>query len=386
MKRSSFFFLLALYGALVFAFSPSGISSPSLITRYPYLQNMTSHSVLIAWRTLRPVVGGVDLSAISPDTHLQKGRFYEPTGIRTQEPRASTHHAILLSHLLPATTYRYQIDADSQALTGWIKFKTFPEGSDASFSFAVVGDSGTGNSYQKKIAHEMYLVHPDFVIHTGDVIYGGKDDADFDSKFFSIYRASVERIPWFLSLGNHDAALDHGIPYLRNFYLPQNSPGKGRYYSFDCAQGHFVALDSNESMSPESEQYRWLKEDLKHSMAPFKVIFFHHPLYSTGFHGSSTRLREVLEPLFRRYHVTLVLNGHDHDYERSVPIHGITYVVTGGGGGTLYPAMESSWTAHSELDYNFVYCEVSGTKVHLRATNEDGKIFDEADVPVNSGI
>ena len=81
------------------------------------------------------------------------------------------------------------------------------------------------------------------------------------------------------------------------------------------------------------EQIQWVEQELKASSSDWKIVVFHHPLYSSGErHGSDLRLREVLEPLFLKYNVSVVLNGHDHFYERVKPQKGIQYFVVGSGG------------------------------------------------------
>lgn len=367
MTRRFWLISLCYWTALaVFAAAPA--------TRAPYLQEMTSRSVLIAWRTAHSTLESVEVE------QALNSAMREPSAIQTFSDQAPTsHHAITIDHLSPNRTYEYRILEARVPVTGWVSFKTFPEG-NTPFSFAVLGDSGTASRAQKEVAAQMLKSRPDLVIHTGDVIYDGKTDDDYDKKFFSIYGSLLEHVPVFPSLGNHDTAWDNGDPFLENFYLPQNSPGKGEYYSFNCANAHFVALDSDRSVRFGSPQYQWLAQDLKESFEPVKIVYFHYPLYSSGFHGSFQRLREVLAPLFLRYHVCLVFNGHDHDYERSKAIHGITYVVTGGGGAALYPPGEESWTAVSAAIHHFVLGKVNGRRVHLEAINASGEIFDKAEI------
>jgi len=78
---------------------------------------------------------------------------------------------------------------------------------------------------------------------------------------------------------------------------------------------------------------QWVKNELANSGEDWKIPFFHHPLYSSGDkHGSDTRLRELLEPMFVQNNVSVVFSGHDHFYERVKPQKGITYFVAGSGG------------------------------------------------------
>ena len=104
------------------------------------------------------------------------------------------------------------------------------------------------------------------------------------------------------------------------------------YYSFKAPKQdvRFFAL---ETTYPEPEQIKWLEEELKQSSEDWKIMFFHHPLYSSGGrHGSDLRLREALEPLFVQHNVSVVFAGHDHFYERVKPQKGITHFVVGSAG------------------------------------------------------
>jgi acid phosphatase len=113
-------------------------------------------------------------------------------------------------------------------------------------------------------------------------------------------------VKFYASLGNHDVSTEVS-------YEPFHMGGK-RYYTFKSGSAQFFALDSN-YMDPE--QVKWLDKELSASGARWKLCFFHHPFYSHARkHGSDVDLRQHLEPLFQKYGVDVVLNGHDHVYER----------------------------------------------------------------------
>jgi 3',5'-cyclic AMP phosphodiesterase CpdA len=105
-------------------------------------------------------------------------------------------------------------------------------------------------------------------------------------------------------------------------------------------------------------------------------VAVHHPPYSAGYQGSSVDVRETLAPLLQRYGVQLVLSGHDHDYQRSVSIDGVTYVVSGGGSGTRRTG-EDDFTEVAYSWHNFVDIAVTGDRLVLRAVGQDGSVFDE---------
>jgi hypothetical protein len=348
----------------------------SVFERFPYLQDMSSHSVVILWETLKPTKG-----ILAVKTERAKATLLK-------ENRITRNHIIRIHSLEPNTFYWYRIISEERIpVTPWIWFKTFPTRHNSHFSFAVFGDSGNGSNYQKKVAHQIFLHHPLLILQTGDLIYGKKSPGGFDRKFFGIYWKTIKNAPIFPVLGNHDLHAEKGKPLLHTFVLPDDSPGGGRYYSFNCGDVHFTALDSMAPLSPGSTQYHWLIHDLSNSKLPLKIAYFHYPLYSSGFHRSNLSLRKILDPVFKKYHVSLVFNGHDHDYERTLPIHGTTFVVTGGGGGILYPVWASRWTAYSATVHHFVWCRVKGLMINCSAIDDRGKTFDKFTVsPPQAGL
>jgi hypothetical protein len=116
-------------------------------------------------------------------------------------------------------------------------------------------------------------------------------------------------------------------------------------------------------------------------------VVLHRPLFSTGQHGGNPALQRALAPLFQRYGVDVVFQGHDHHYERSEPINGVTYVVTGGGGAPLRGAAGAAWTAVKESAYHYVTVQASPTRIRVVARRLDGTQLDafEVDPRANDG-
>jgi predicted MPP superfamily phosphohydrolase len=199
---------------------------------------------------------------------------------------------------------------------------------DGTFKFAVLGDFGTGDRTQFELARQMADLRSrfkyDLVVLVGDNIYGSERPQDFRKKFEEPYKPLLDAgVKFYASLGNHDARE-------QRFYKLFNMDGK-LYYTFSPRPDvRFFVL---ESTYPEPEQIQWVEKELAASGSDWKIAVFHHPLYSSGDrHGSDLRLRNVLEPLFVKYNVSVVLNGHDHFYERIKPQKGIAYFVVGSGG------------------------------------------------------
>jgi 3',5'-cyclic AMP phosphodiesterase CpdA len=180
-------------------------------------------------------------------------------------------------------------------------------------------------------------------------------------------------VPFYASLGNHDD------PNQR-FYQPFNMNGE-RYYTFKKDKlgnpgVRFFALDSNYM---QKEQLAWLERELKASDSPWKIAFFHHPLYSSGArHGSEMDLRLQLEPLFLKYNMSVVFAGHEHFYERLKPQQGIYYFTEGGSaklrvGNITKTAMTA---VGFDTDYTFMLIEITGDTMHFQTLTRAGKVID----------
>jgi predicted phosphodiesterase len=244
-----------------------------------------------------------------------------------------------------------------------------------SFKFGVLGDFGTGSRAQYELADQMAKLHSTFkyelVALVGDNLYGGERPQDFKQKFEVPYKPLLDAgVKFYASLGNHDARE-------QRYYKLFNMDGK-LYYTFSpTADVRFFML---ESTYPEPEQIKWLENELKISGSKWKIAVFHHPLYSSGDrHGSDLRLREVLEPLFLQYNVSVVLTGHDHFYERIKPQKGIVYFVVGSGGQLRAGNIDASTglTARGfDTDLAFMVAEIDGDNMNFSVISRRGATVD----------
>jgi predicted phosphodiesterase len=242
-----------------------------------------------------------------------------------------------------------------------------------SVRFAIIGDSGTGEHPQMEVAQQMVKFRRDFpfdfVLMLGDNIYGSKTKEDFKKKFENPYAdLRSAGVKFYASLGNHDHTAER-------LYEPFNMNGQ-RYYSFKTANVHFLALDSN-YMDPV--QIEWLDRQLSGSDSVWKICFFHHPLYSHGkFHGSDVDLRARLEPMFVKYKVDVVLNGHEHVYERVKPQQGIYYFVLGNSGElrphNLNPSPDTA--KGFDTDRAFGMIEIAGDTFYYQIVSREGATVD----------
>lgn len=128
------------------------------------------------------------------------------------------------------------------------------------------------------------------------------------------------------TLGNHDFEVARGRYEFSLLHMP------GPYYVRRVKDVELIVLDSN---SISTAQTRWLRTTLAKRSGLWRIVVFHHPAYTCGGHLGSATVRHAWVPLFERYGVRLVLNGHDHNYQRFTR-KGVTYLVHGGGGAGLY--------------------------------------------------
>jgi hypothetical protein len=257
------------------------------------------------------------------------------------------------------------------------QLETRPAVSKDSVRFLVVGDSGTGDSAQRDVAAQMWKSHAvfpyEFAIMVGDNLYGAERPQDYAKKFEIPFKPILDaNIPFYASLGNHDD------PNQR-FYKPFNMGGQ-RFYSFRKKDVQFFAHDSNYM---DKDQQRWLEEELSKSNAKWKIPFFHHPIYSSGGrHGSEVDLRAIVEPLFLKYGVSVVIAGHEHFYERLKPQKGI-YYFTAGGSAKLRSGdiVVGALTAKGfDSDRSFLLVEIEGDLMHFQAISRAGRVVDSGTI------
>ena len=237
------------------------------------------------------------------------------------------------------------------------------------FSFAVIGDFGTGGAAQMAIARRMCKWrqhHPfDIVITTGDNIYPDGAPSRFKSEFVRPYHCLRRRgVEFHASLGNHDAITRRGNPEVANSKFGMG----GHNYVYRAGGVRFVVADSN------ALSRRWLRKALTADEGDrWTVPVFHFPVYSPGTgHGSTPGYRPGLPRMFRRKGVDLVLNGHDHIYSVTKSLGGIRYVVTGGGGGPLYGCTDRSYVAKCKAVNHFLYVTATAEEISVEAVPASG--------------
>lgn len=255
---------------------------------------------------------------------------------------------------------------------------------DGSVRFAVIGDVGRGDTAQYDIAKQMVAWRAkfgfDFVLMLGDNIYPPHTPDDYRRKFEEPYRPLLDAgVTFHAAIGNHD---DDGQLKYSHFNM-----GGERYYTFKKSEkrlagiaGAGVRLFALDSRSLDPPQLEWLRRELKDSGSAWKIVYMHHPLYTSGRYSSAARgFRTVLEPILVEGDVDVVLSGHEHFYERLVPQRGISYFISGGGGalrkGDIRRPSELLAAGYDD-DCHFVMMELSGDELYFQAIGRNGDTVD----------
>ena len=366
------------------------------LVRGPYLQQVGANQAIVVWATREAGAARVeyrtDAGPLLVATATSTFRATSATGV----PNFYQHEATL-GGLGPNTAYQYDLRVAGVDPTPGVvdEFQTAPATGTGTIRLVAFGDSGLGSSAQGQIAGLLDAETFDAALHNGDIAYSRGTYAEFDARFFPYYRNWLRRQAIFPSIGNHDDMTASATPLRQLFVLPRDGgttafPNNAeRFYSVDYGPVHLIALDTQAaflSTARRQEQLAWLAADLQAAQhQPWRIAFFHRPPYSAGTeHGSDLAIRQAFGPLFEQYGVQIVVNGHEHSYERTVPWRestnvtrqAVTYVITGGAGAALHPVGLAPFTAFSRSASNYVRMIVSPTDATLEAVGTNGAVFD----------
>jgi 3',5'-cyclic AMP phosphodiesterase CpdA len=256
-----------------------------------------------------------------------------------------------------------------------------------SLKFAVIGDSGQWSRAQRETAAQLAAQRAkfpfDFVLMLGDNNYGDGSPQSYTVRFEEPFKPLLDAdVTFYAARGNHDAGPQWDYPLF--------NMGGRRYYTFERTTGvlpplagdrvRFIALDS---VSLDDDQLGWLDRQLSEAKAEWKVVFLHHPIYSSGRYARSSAARRLtLEHVLIDHRVDAVFAGHEHVYERMVPQTGVMHFVVGASGsvraGDLQP---SSYQAKGyDGDLSFMLVEIAGDAMYFRAVNRVGEIIDRGKI------
>ncbi len=338
------------------------------IIRGPYLQKLTSESIVVRFRTDVPTKVFVQYGAEANQVNLRQDNYL-----------FTAEHIVTLSKLKSNTKYFYEIFEETTK--GYKKlsnekdteysFITAPEANEQNgLNIWVLGDPGIQSEpeFSKDRRKDQILVRdsfftylkknqikkPGLILTLGDNAYSFGTDEEFQKGFFEMYTGILPNTPLYTTFGNHDAGIrkDFIAFSARSYPKPRGTyydifslPDKKAYYSFDYGPVHFIVLDSFDSIweeplagiegrervwtkySKESNlMLSWFENDLNLNKSLWTIVAFHHPPYIDEEKKSGKKelwqawTNAYLVPLVEKYKVDLVLCGHVHNYQRSYPI------------------------------------------------------------------
>jgi 3',5'-cyclic AMP phosphodiesterase CpdA len=315
--------------------------------------NPTTSGITVCWVSGAAAKGTVTVDAGGPSASDEQETIY---------------HRVKLTGLKPYTHYGFKVMCEGESKTG--RFVTAPLPGHP-FRFAAYGDNRTQANVHASVLEQMSKFDPDFILQSGDIVQNGEIELQWD-EFWLTAGKMLSQTAYYPSLGNHER---HGAPYFKYFDLPNE-------YSFDYGDVHFVALDSNRPPAEYSDQQEWLRKDLSnHQSAKWRIVFFHHTVHTCvdnpGRRAESALRAKRLGPIFAAGNVQLVINGHDHNYQRHIS-NGITYIVSGGGGAPLYSVTpDTLFAIRAKAAHHHCEMTVDGDAIAVRVVEPGGVIIEQ---------
>ena len=363
------------------------VLSASAQKYYTYIEDLGPEYVELAWGT----ADGVNTIGRSSPSHGQATIKVAGQTITSQS------NSVTIGGLAPDHEYSYEVSLGSLKV-GQGQVRTWADKADK-LAFFVIGDYGTGKAPQYKVAQKMWEEFQKrersdnpvrFILSTGDNIYGnvssfllgvlhtGAQDADWEPKFFRPYEPLLGRIPFFLTLGNHDGneteAQGDLAALLDNAPFPRDQPA--RYYSFTYGGlAQFFGLDStkNSESGPTlafylegGAEFRWMQQEFAKPHPAWVIPYFHHPVFSAGpLHAPATYELQHWINLFAASGVKVVFSGHEHNFqvsEANEATRGIRFITSGAGGelraGSVRKKMKRSNIAAWAPENHFLLVEL----------------------------
>ena len=242
-------------------------------------------------------------------------------------------------------------------------------------------DSGSGDKNQFAVGRAMADYHTrspfQLAILAGDNIYNSGEISKIKEAFEEPYGELLKRgVKFRACLGNHDIRTENGIPQVK--YAAFNMDD--RYYTFTQGPAQFFVLETNTNVDWKT-QMAWLTQQLEQSKAAWKIVYGHHPIYSSGVYGTNAEMVKRFSAVFKKHRVNLYVNGHEHHYERSRNIESTTYLVTGHGGASLRPVRMSESSEFSVSRFGFSTIELYQNSMVIQGIGTDGNVFDRGIIP-----
>jgi len=420
LLRFSFSPILYLCIAAAFAQDSLEVYPPSLL---PDRINLSvtqdpSTSMAVTWRTHPSVQQGQaqivlanpnplsvreakSIPAISQKISSKDGKYKE----LTWKGVSAAYHSVVFDQLQPNTLYAYRV-GNGAHWSEWFQFRTAGKKNEP-FSFLYFGDAQTNlRSLWSRTIRQAYAHLPSaaLMLHAGDLVNRANRDVEWGEWFEagSFIMATVPQMP---SPGNHEYGRDEAALELSEFWrpqftLPENGPEglEETCYFTDIQDVRMISLDSY--LAEESDEYLekqrlWLDDVLRNNPNQWTVVVFHHPIFSPKATRDNKRMRETFKPLFDKYKVDLILQGHDHTYARgmeNIPMEGedssgTMYVVSVSGPKMTDNGVEKKFWMEKSGIYTQLYhiVTVDDKRLEFRSYTVTGELYDAFDLHKKQG-
>lgn len=363
------------------------------------LTESPSSSIAVTWRTNNQYDNSeVQFAELTPWTEFEKNVVKSQANPEKLEidGKLVFQYSAVINNLKPNSRYLYRV-GNSSAWSEWCQFKTADE-KNSPFKFVYFGDPQNDiKEHVSRVFREAFKTAPDadFWLIAGDLTTDPEDEL-WDEWFYAA--GFIHKIvPSIMVPGNHDYAsveIDgkkqrtKELPLWRpTFTLPQNGlPGlEETSYYIDYQDVRFIMLNSNNMLK---EQAEWMDKILANNPNKWTIVSFHHPLYSGGRERDSRSTRDAFLPLFDKYNVDLVLQGHDHIYARTHKLKN-SQVVNANEKGTVYvtsvsgpkqyevsPLYKDLFAKSGGNVQLFQVITVDGGKIKYESINAAGELYD----------
>jgi acid phosphatase type 7 len=251
------------------------------------------------------------------------------------------------------------------------------------------GGAGTSSACHMQQTSDLVLaLHPDAVLVLGDLQYENGTAAKLVQSYDPTW-GRLKAISYPTAGGGHD---QYGFGDYHGYWGERAGPDGRPYYSFDLGAWHFISLSSNcdhvGGCETGSAQEQWLRADLAAHPTACTLAYWHQPRFSSGQHGSFTPMQPIWQALYDGG-ADIVLNGHDHDYERfapqdpagkSDPVDGIREFVVGTGGSNHYRigAPIANSEVQDDSTFGVLKLTLHPTGYDWLFVHEPGKTFTDA--------
>lgn len=353
-----------------------------------------SDSLIVSWYEQVPTPSDPEVTVTGPEGDEQRYAAEQVPG-----PAAGVVYEAAVTGLSPDTAYAYQV-ADGFEGTFTTPPSNLTDGEQ--LRIVALGDMGITERSQNTV-DTIRELGPDVVLHMGDLSYGEGDQTVWN-QWFEMTEPVAAEVPWLPAIGNHETLppVTEVVYFEQRFALPNNE----RWYSFDWAGVHIVALDTysqsgypytGDQLWEYDEQLAWLEQDLaEHADATWTLVFLHEAPYSSNRHGPSERVQAAFDGVFEEHGVDLVLAGHDHGYERTFPLlggapqshdpdnytegEGVIHVVSGAAGQSLYTGWTDDppdWSVTRNSLYHVFEMTITQQAIQGRMVPTEGDSFED---------